>query len=299
MSTMSGTMESDRSWSDIPEKVHDRGSHTLATSTSDSITSPVVEDQVLDTDRLEAARLSANNTPSDRNTLRVLVSAFDPYEDLHINPAKEVATVIGEHGLEAGVRASDATALNLLEQYELDIHTILLPISFAASWPILEEAITTLQPNMVLAMGVKHHARGVLLERCASNVMDACRPDVDEKQPHHKSIVEGAPASYWTRLPLRAILKTFADHNIPASLSSDAGTYVCNALFYQLLRWAYTHSQVMAGFLSFPALQREQSSRGSRLDMQHLVAAGCDVIYESLQYFVQHHAQDTLILDGE
>ena len=43
-------------------------------------------------------------------------------------------------------------------------------------------------------------------------------------------------------------LKAFAGHGIAATLSSDAGTYVCNSLFYNLLNWAVTGIMSSAGF---------------------------------------------------
>ena len=61
-------------------------------------------------------------------------------------------------------------------------------------------------------------------------------------------IAPGRPAAYWTRLPLRAILGEFTHDSIPATLSSDAGTFVCNSLFYNLLNWASAQDKVLAGF---------------------------------------------------
>ena len=83
-----------------------------------------------------------------------------------------------------------------------------------------------------------------MLERCATNLMDAIKPYADNVIPRREPIDPNGPAAYWTRLPLRSILNDFTDDSIPATLSSDAGTFVCNSLCYNLLNWTATQEQV-------------------------------------------------------
>lgn len=99
-----------------------------------------------------------------------------------------------------------------------------------------------------------------MLERCATNLMDAIKPDADNVIPRREPIDPNGPAAYWTRLPLRSILNDFTDDSIPATLSSDAGTFVCNSLFYNLLNWTATQEQVLGGFVSFPPVVPAHSS---------------------------------------
>ena len=112
-----------------------------------------------------------------------------------------------------------------------------------------------------------------MLERCATNLMDAIKPDADNVIPRREPIDPNGPAAYWTRLPLRSILNDFTDDSIPATLSSDAGTFVCNSLFYNLLNWTATQERVLGGFVSFPPVVPAHSSQhGLPLDQQ--IAAG-------------------------
>lgn len=79
------------------------------------------------------------------------------------------------------------------------------------------------------------------------------KPDADNVIPPRRPINPEGPAAYWTRLPLRSILRDFAKHEIPAALSSDAGTFVCNSLFYHLLDWsAAQEKRILSGFVSLP-----------------------------------------------
>ena len=83
-------------------------------------------------------------------------------------------------------------------------------------------------------------------------------------------------------------------NGIPATLSSDAGTFVCNSLFYQLLHWTATQDRVLAGFVSFPPI-----NGGSRLqnglDLRQQVRAGRDVVRETVRYYLQRRPGDILI----
>ena len=123
---------------------------------------------------------------------------------------------------------------------------------------------------------------------------DEPRPDADNALPRFEPIIKDGPAAYWTRLPLRAIINDFARDGIPATLSSDAGTFVCNSLFYQLLHWTATQDRVLAGFVSFPPI-----NGGSRLqnglDLRQQVRAGRDVVRETVRYYLQPSSGDILI----
>ena len=76
-------------------------------------------------------------------------------------------------------------------------------MSFAKAWPTLLEAIEQAKPDIVIATGLKRTSRGILLERCATNLMDAAKPDADNVIPPRRPIDPEGPAAYWTRLPLR------------------------------------------------------------------------------------------------
>lgn len=178
--------------------------------------------------------------------LNVVISGFDHYDGVEVNPAVEVPKAIAEQGLGVSSAPDDP-----LEQVAVTVHAVSIPVSFAKAWPTLKETIEATKPNIVIATGLKHAARGVMLERCATNLMDAIKPDADNVIPRREPIDPNGPAAYWTRLPLRSILNDFTDDSIPATLSSDAGTFVCNSLFYNLLNWTATQEQVLGGFVSF------------------------------------------------
>ena len=221
--------------------------------------------------------------------LNVVISGFDLYDGVEVNPAVEVPKAIAEQGLGVSSAPDDP-----LEQVAVTVHAVSIPVSFAKAWPTLKETIEATKPNIVIATGLKHAARGVMLERCATNLMDAIKPDADNVIPRREPIDPNGPAAYWTRLPLRSILNDFTDDSIPATLSSDAGTFVCNSLFYNLLNWTATQEQVLGGFVSFPPVVPAHSSQhGLPLDQQ--IAAGRDVVREAVRYYLKPSSSDILI----
>lgn len=221
--------------------------------------------------------------------LNVVISGFDHYDGVDVNPAIEVPKAIAEQGLGPASSPDDP-----LDQVEVTIHVVSIPVSFAKAWPTLKETIEATRPDIVIATGLKHSVRGVMLERCATNLMDTAKPDADNVTPRREPIDPDGPAAYWTRLPLRSILNDFADDSIPATLSSDAGTFVCNSLFYNLLNWTATQERVLGGFVSFPLVGLAHSSQNG-LPLEQQIAAGRDVVREAVRYYLKPSSSDILI----
>ncbi|RSX55395.1 pyroglutamyl-peptidase I [Bifidobacterium samirii] len=242
----------------------------------------------------------------DRRELTVVMSGFDHYDGVAVNPALEVPRMLAAEPID-------------VDGVTVRVHPVALPVSFANAWPELRAAIDATHPDIVIATGLKHEARGVMLERCATNLMDASTPDADNATPRREPIDPSGPAAYWTRLPLRSILKDFAGDGIPASLSSDAGTFVCNSLFYSLLAWTSTQDRVLSGFVSLPcvaagerraddsaspaapatssapaAVPSPAASRG--LTLERLTEAVRDVVRETVRYHLAPSAGDVVLV---
>ncbi|NMN00199.1 peptidase C15 [Bifidobacterium sp. DSM 109958] len=220
----------------------------------------------------------------------VVVCGFDRYDGVEVNPALEVPRALAERGLGAPVDADDPLA-----DAEVSISAVPIPVSFTKSWPALLAAIEASRPQIVVAMGLKRAARGIALERCATNRVGDDRPDADNMIPRHEVINPDGPAAYWTRLPLRAILADFTEGGIPATLSSDAGTFVCNSLFYQLLDWSVRQERVIAGFVSLPPVNESGDRSMPGLSLEEQIRAGRAVVREAVRYWREPSSADILI----
>lgn len=200
---------------------------------------------------------------------RVVVCGFEKYEGVEVNPSRLVAQSLADEGI-------------VLDNANVSVTSVLLPMSFQHAWPTLEQTLETVEPHIVLATGLKTHLRTIALERCARNVIDAHKPDADNVQPRREVVIDGAPQAYWTGVPLRAIASKFAKHNIPVTLSSDAGTFVCNSLFFELLDWCAHHANTTAGFISLPHVDKPSGyTKGMKLDV--MIDAARDVVTTTIE----------------
>ncbi|WP_264030208.1 pyroglutamyl-peptidase I [Cellulosimicrobium sp. SH8] len=152
--------------------------------------------------------------------MTVVVSGFEPFDGAVANPSWETAARLAERG--EGLVAERVVAVRL-------------PVTFAGAWPVLDAAIREHDPDVVVALGLASGAPGVRLERVAVNVRDARIPDNAGAQPVDVPVVAGAPVGYWSTLPLKASLAAIRAEGVPAGVSSTAGTYVCNDVFYALM----------------------------------------------------------------
>lgn len=224
--------------------------------------------------------------------INIVISGFTPYDGIDVNPAVLVPAAIAKQW--ADPAQSQAISDDLLQDIGIGVTHVTLPVSFANAWPTLLESIKRVKPDIVIATGLKRTSRGILLERCATNLMDAARPDADNVIPPRRPINPEGPAAYWTRLPLRSILRDFAKHEIPATLSSDAGTFVCNSLFYHLLDWSAAQDRrILSGFVSLPIVNERPHERGLSIGQQ--TAAVNDVLHETVRYFLQPSSGDILL----
>ncbi|WP_454043762.1 pyroglutamyl-peptidase I [Cellulosimicrobium sp. Marseille-Q8652] len=170
--------------------------------------------------------------------MTVLVSGFEPFGGDDTNPSWETARALAERGDEL---VGD------------DVVAVRLPCTFDGAWPVLEEAIRAHDPSVVVALGLAGGARAIRLERVAIDVVDARIPDNAGAAPVDEPVVDDGPVAYWSGLPLKGALAALRAEQIPAEVSSTAGTYVCNATFYRLMHHAAGAPGVRAGFVHVPS----------------------------------------------
>lgn len=174
---------------------------------------------------------------------RILLTGFDPFGGENINPSWEAVRAL--HGRRIGGHRVVAR---------------LLPTEFAASLRMLKAAVRETAPAILLGVGQAGGRERLSIERVAINLQDARIPDNTGAQPIDLPVIAGAPAAYFSTLPVKAMLAALREHGLPASLSHTAGTYVCNHVAYAMLHLAATRRGVRAGFMHIPYLP-EQAAR--------------------------------------
>jgi len=167
---------------------------------------------------------------------RILVTGFEPFGGQALNPSLEVA------------RALDGQVIA-----GADVIGLELPCVFDQALVQLRASLVQHQPSVVLALGQAEGRCDISFERVAINVNDARIPDNVGGQPVDTPVMPGQASAFFSSLPIKRLVAGLRAAGIPASVSSSAGTFVCNHVFYGLQQ-ALEGQGVRSGFIHLPLL---------------------------------------------
>lgn len=173
----------------------------------------------------------------------VLVTGFEPFAGEPVNPSALAVQTLDSRVI-AGRRVVGRV----------------LPCVFGKSLQTLRREMRLAKPELVICVGQAGGQAGFAVERVAINVEDACIPDNAGAQPVDRPVDRAGPAAYWSTLPIKALIAALLEAGLPAEISQSAGTYVCNSVFYGLMRALARTPAVRGGFIHVPYLP-EQAQR--------------------------------------
>ena len=175
---------------------------------------------------------------SRKQPKNILVTAFEPFDGETLNPS-------------AGILESLPDTIDGHR-----IRKLLLPVEFAKSRELAVAAYDALSPDAVIMLGQAGGRSAITPETTARNEMTARIPDNAGYQPVHVPVVPGRPDVLYSTLPTEKIVQTIHALGIPCESSDDAGTYVCNALFYSMLN--RVNRSIPAGFIHIPYIREQE-----------------------------------------
>ncbi|SLM98300.1 Pyrrolidone-carboxylate peptidase [Corynebacterium xerosis] len=173
-------------------------------------------------------------------TIDVLLSGFEPFAGAEENESWQAVS----------------RALPALRESGLRVEALELPVEFERAGDLLEQAVRTHRPALVIAVGLAAGRSGITPERVAINVRDARIPDNAGASPVDQPVVPDGPVGHFTRLPVKAMVAALDEAGIAGSVSQTAGTYVCNDVFYRLQHLLATDPEladVRGGFVHVPS----------------------------------------------
>jgi pyroglutamyl-peptidase len=171
----------------------------------------------------------------------VVVTGFEPYGGRRINPAAEVA------------KAVDGSTID-----GYAVIGAILPVSQRGLRERLEALLTELRPAVVVSLGLAPGEAMIRLERFGLNLLDFEIADNDGARLADAPIEANGGIAVRASLPLRAIERALLDSGIPARLSSTAGTFLCNATLYSLVRLLEERlPAALGGFIHLPYLPEQ------------------------------------------
>ena len=176
----------------------------------------------------------------------VLVTGFEPFGGETLNASWEAARAID------GWRCGEAVAVALE-----------LPCVYGACVAKFVEAFERLRPEAVLMTGQAARRGVVCVERLARNVANAAAPD--NRGVVGAAVAADGPALLEATASAAAIARAIRDAGLAARVSTDAGGYVCNHLYYGALNFLRERAPATpAVFVHLPATPEQSPPRANR-----------------------------------
>lgn len=153
--------------------------------------------------------------------MKVLLTGFTKFIGIQVNPTEYVMRHKAQQLQEALAPHS--------------IHCHVLQTEYAKSGEEIVKLVDTYQPDLVVSLGVSARAKAVKLERTAQNLDNANIADnAGEVRSEHPIVAGGAPMLV-SNMALEQVHESLGQGAVPTEISDNAGTYVCNHVYYILL----------------------------------------------------------------
>lgn len=198
--------------------------------------------------------------------MKILVTGFDPFGGEKINPA-----------IESVKKLPDTIAGAQIIKLEI-------PTVCHKSLKVIDEAIATHNPDVILSIGQAGGRTDITVERVGIN-MDDCRiPDNEGNQIIDEPVYKDGPDAYFVNLPIKAMVENILSKKIPASISNTAGTFVCNHVTYGV-RYLIEHKYPgkRSGFIHIPFLPQQVIDKKNMPSMELMtIVSGIEAAIEAI-----------------
>jgi pyroglutamyl-peptidase len=151
--------------------------------------------------------------------LRVVIAGFGPFPGAPVNPSGLLVTALARRRRPVLAGAKIITHI------------------FATSYEAVDRDLPklfTAKPDIVLIFGLAGKRRQLCIETRARNALSLLFPDASRHRPTRSTIEAGASGRRG-HAPFAALLGAVRTGGFPARLSSDAGRYLCNYVYWHAL----------------------------------------------------------------
>ena len=180
--------------------------------------------------------------------MKILLTGFNRFSSLSVNSSEAIV-----HRVEQNCHSEG-----------MGLVTEVLPTEFVRAGNRIRELIRTLTPDVVIVLGVARDTNYVRLERVALNIDDSETPDNRGDAPSARIIQPRGPVAYWSTLPLEILMDVLKGLGVPAEISSHAGTYVCNHVFYSARHEIeQLNAAVQCGLIHVPLMLEQAEAIGT------------------------------------
>jgi pyroglutamyl-peptidase len=161
------------------------------------------------------------------------------------------------------------------------------PTSYNAVDQELPALLARERPDVLLMFGLALRARTLRIETCARNVLSSVTQDASGRLPTAAMIAQNAPPTMPLSAPAHKLVAAARASGVPASLSRDAGRYLCNYLCWRASEAVTgTGRPRLFAFIHVPRVNPAQHRRSRRRPppyiLDDLVHAGEAIVQAAL-----------------
>ncbi|ASD64625.1 pyroglutamyl-peptidase I [Bdellovibrio bacteriovorus] len=178
---------------------------------------------------------------------KILLTGFEPFLGEPVNPSQILLENIKR----------DLT-------FNDQVHTLLLPVSFAKAPRLVAAAMAMQDYDCVLMLGQAGGRKNICLERVGLNWNETEKPDEDGSTPVRGTISSQAPPALFTTAPVEQWMQILKEHQIPVEISLSAGGYVCNNVYFKTLQVLGSSPETEACFIHVPYLPEQAEGKPDR-----------------------------------
>lgn len=172
---------------------------------------------------------------NDAVGVRVLLTGFDAFPGVQFNATSKLVPLLAQR---AGEQHPSC-------HFTCDV----LPVTWRGGPDRASKLIAETDADVILHFGVSDCAKGFVIETLARNSCVAAI-DAEGSLPALELIDLDGPDSRRSTFPGNEIVMRLGGAGLPAELSENAGSYLCNAVLYHTL--SNVRQGVLAGFVHLP-----------------------------------------------
>jgi pyroglutamyl-peptidase len=194
--------------------------------------------------------------------LTVLITGFGPFPAAPFNPTEPLVQRLG-------ARRRPAFA-------DVQRSTHVFRTSYAAVDAELPALISRHAPDVLLLFGLAARTPYLRIETQARNAVSVLVPDAGGRMRRAANIQAGRAAAIAGRAPFQKLVAAARAARVPARLSRNAGSYLCNYLYWRGIEAKARNKTPLVVFVHVPRVARGFRPRGGRrrLTLDDLVRAG-------------------------
>lgn len=154
--------------------------------------------------------------------MRIVIAGFGPFPGAPSNPSGQLAAALARRRRPA------------LAGIDIVSHV------FATAYDAVDRDLPKLlarKPDVLLIFGLAGRRREICIETRARNTRSVLFPDVYGWRPE-RATIEPRQRALTGKAPFARLLSVLRRTALPARLSRDAGTYLCNYVYWRALRGA-------------------------------------------------------------